>query len=306
MVHAGVIARTKYPDVGKGVFSIPNQRYCKELEDVISVAKNKSYLLPCEYQLKMLNFYINELKYNNQWNNNDLIYWFAYNDERSDSLFNSNVGIPRFTNETLKGFSSLNLKNPFLYECTIGIGLSMGNNPRLTKYGWMNTYNSGATQGVWIQTNWATNNGINYTQNSARISFAVNSYNDNVIGTIGFAGNGGTSNVIISMATGDLRWRLNDNTTTATATALTKRSGLHSVNRSASNAVQWYLDGTSIATKTTVSSALNSNILRILTQGTTNTLNQPIEFLMVGSSYTQQQHATQLQIYNYFKNRLLY
>ncbi len=295
---------------GSGHFHISDPyKYCRELDLVIQVAKSKGYQLPTDYQLRMLNFYIEELKSNGLFFNNDLLYWFGYNSLLTDVEYNSNTNIPNFTAQNIKDFTRLNIVNPLRNELTIGVGLSMGNNPRLTKFGWQNSYNTGATQGVWLSTGWASNQGVNYTQNNARITIGVSQYNDNVAGTFAMSGNGsgGTlSNIFMQWVNGDFRWRLNDNTTTASAVALTTKRGLHSINRSASNAVQWYVNGVSTATKTTASSVVNANILTILTAVGINTFNQPIDYFKVGSSYTASQQLIETQIYNYMRSKLGY
>lgn len=317
MVEAGVIARTKYPNVGKGVFSIPNQRYCKELEDVIAVANSKGYLLPTDYQLRMLNVYINELKLNRIWSKSDIHYVFGYGGANSIyPALTFGAGEP-YRRNNLGDFSKLNLINPNQFELTRGTNGATNklSYPYHSTLGWKIGIGAANDTG-YLDTGWIIGvNNVKYTLNDAGISFYMSTFdegtgNDTITGFSDSVA-GRTTTIVPSNGT-NILVRINTSGAGANAISNTTSQGYYIVERTASNLTTVYKNGVSIGTTARASLSLaNTYPVYILSQNNTGTssgawLKNPLSFIRYGASLGATLQKTDYEIFTAFRTKLGY
>jgi len=159
-------------NVNHGAFSIPLARYCRELEDVIAVAKSKGYKLPTHFQLKIISNLINELKSNGIFSRYDVIYITGLNSLHSRPNNYPNVGIVSdvLFMDTIADFTTLNIKNPLLFQLIRYSGTRAL--PYYSDIGWNNRFGlaSGGQSG-YFDTQWIPGtHGVNWTRNDAGAS----------------------------------------------------------------------------------------------------------------------------------------
>lgn len=155
----------------------------------------------------------------------------------------------------------------------------------------------------YINTNFTpSTDGVNYTQNSACMGAYLNAGTDTAVSgpnSIGFSSNSNTRQSRIEpwrSATGGatVRVRMNDAAATTVGTIAT-RFGLTASNRSASNAVQVYRNGSSIGTSAVTSAALGTIDAYILGFNDAGLLNGQNDnrcaAAFVGGSLTSTEHA---------------
>jgi len=266
MIHTASTYPTTLPKTSRGssYFHIVDPyKYCSELDLVIAVAKSKGYVLPTDYQLRMLNFYINEQKSNRIWELRDLVYVHGFN-----TLLNDGRGIGNPNKEsqrsTIENFTKLNFKSPLQYELTrtTVIDASSARFPYLGATGWGN----GNGTNSYLSTGWTQANGINWQQNSASFSVYV-ANNTNNIETAGEC-LGSIDTVAARCQLRFIPWRA-DNTAgiriNKTSGGLPTPIGTTTTNigywhgdRSASNLTTLFKDGISIGTVATASATMLS------------------------------------------------
>jgi hypothetical protein len=264
--------------VNSGVFSIVNRRYCKELEDVIAVAKSKCYQLPTDYQLRVINFCINEKKSNGILERLDLFYLMGLNSLIVQDSFNTNL--VRLRSDSLKlestifPFCSLNIKNPISNQLTKEQGTTAQQGITSTRFG-LRCNGSGSTNWAALNTNWSPSEGINYTQNNAHFSLLIN-------GDFPVTANGGNrclgirngsspthTSVLLNFQTStSFAGHINRgaNSTITFSSGMTNGYGQYVLERTASNLVTAYKNGTSVGTNTGASGALPSDRFYLFTE----------------------------------------
>jgi len=243
-------------------------KYCRELDIVIRTTKAHGYYLPTDYQLRIVNTLINELKSNVIYQSYDLFYFFGYSHE--SSYHQSTLDSQRVRNNTslVTDFSLLNFINPFLFKA-LPVNPAI-NLPKIMhcrngwKTGFNNTGMAGNSTGYlntgWIakdhKVNWAQNNagGFGYWANwddaganSSYLGGASDTTNSRTFWRFQPATSSNTASGIINAATSN---------TTYVASGVTTCYGFHRLERTASNLSTYYKNGSSFGTSTQVSSSI--------------------------------------------------
>jgi len=292
--------------VNSGVFSIPS-KFCKEVEDAILVAKYLGYQLPTDYQLRMLSFYINEQKLNGIWERADLVYLFGYNNLLQNDIdkISDVTEIMREQNDFK--FCDINLKNPSKYlgqrviissnvnchHTNRGLFKAIGTNENLP-----NEYLTGydpSIDAVHFELNSASvtafigfgEDGLNASNNSTIPAGIV----DNVVNTgIRFNTWNGVNN---------RSGVLNNVTPENYGSASSNQNGYHHFERTASNALAWYLNSVSVQTRTGASTAIQAGEVRLVRR-----FSNTLTFFRLGASLGSTLQKIDYQIFTEFKTKL--
>jgi len=253
--------------VNSGVFSITPGRYCKEVENIIEIAKYKGYRLPTDYQLRMLNFYINEQKLNGIWVKRDFVYMFGYNSlfTRYGKHENTSAGELNL----LDSFTLIDLKKPTRSATLVQTDQS----PFFNEIGVKN--NSSIVADGYIDTNYyPTTDAINWTQDNASFCVYVSNRGTQVGGggeqIIGLRDSGVTRRICslnirtaTDTTTGNLNRSNDGGEATFVAAGVSEVAGFHSLDRTASNLTTYYKNGASAGTSAQASGTFNSSTLSI-------------------------------------------
>jgi hypothetical protein len=303
--------------VNSGVFGIVTGKYCKEVEDVIAVAKSKGYLIPSDFSLRIVSDCINELKSAGIWQYKDLLYWFSYNQlamQNTTPIANQ----PFYPKSFVSEFTYLNYINPKLYECT-RLGNAIYPQPVITNKGWKNFAPIGNI-GI-LDTNWvAKDNAIKYSRNSASFCFFIPEELNDITGSAtsyitGFRDgtNVRASEINPYNGTANVAGFINDlnpgNINIGASNSNPKKNGYYCVERSASNLVTAYKDGVSIGTSTRASQTLLSAISLGVAgtkreAGNTTTFDSPTGYFSCGSHLGATLQKTEYEIIRNAFNRL--
>jgi hypothetical protein len=307
--------QSKLTQRGSSHFHISDPyKYCKELDDVIAVAKSKGYMLCTDYQLRCLNEYIQEQKINGIWELTDFAYMFGYGGV-------NNLGNRESLPSTLTGsieqnlrFTYLNLKDPTRFELFRTVnGASNRNYPYQTPEGLKTGTGAAADYGYLTMPVLLGSDTVNYSQNNAAFSIFLSS---NVVdyptlinaicfgkqeasGTISFVASNGTASLI----------RINTSGAGANQISNSFYHGYFVGDRSASNLTTLYRDGVSLGTTTRVSVALSSTIYpEILRLAGSSSVYRgfPIGILKLSASLGSSLQKTDYEIFTQFRTKLGY
>jgi hypothetical protein len=295
--------------VNSGVFGIVTGKFCKEVEYCIAVAKSKGYVLPTDYQLRMLSYYINELKSNSIWSAFDLFYLFSYN----SLLSNNNVkgtAVGNMLNDfNIGNFTKINLIEPDKYELQREDFSSPAGawNPYYSKIGWDNSTNV-SSGGKYFNTLWNPALALKYSQNDAAITGFVENYNDRAACKIGgVQPSSGARGHIQLQANGTWTGSINSTANQNYSTGNASNIGYHHVQRTASNLTTWYHNNSSVGTSTAASSTPPTDNFLILYNGNggfSTVALMPVGLFRVGASLTEKQRKTDYELYINFRTQL--
>jgi hypothetical protein len=310
--------------INSAVFSINNGKYCERLQNVIAHALSKGYILPTQYQLRCINFLLNELEYNKIIETYDLLYILGFNSLRSYNRkyipAEFNVGRPYIIDTTIK-FASINYINPNKNEL-IRIQGSRDNYPYYGPKGIVGN-SSGISN---IFSGWNTQflfgvDNIKWIQNNAGFSFYA-AYDLDEAGTgnnwvCGLRDSVNLRTYIRCTRLNGTNFQFNINATTTTlaniANTNLQKLGWFRIERSASNLSTLYIDGNQIGTATQASGTLipTTHPLILQSYSTDGTLSgasmvSPLSYYALGSHIGLTLQKTEFQIFTEFRNRLNY
>lgn len=309
MIHSGVHIGTnsKLFQRGSGHFHIIDQyKYCKELDLVIQVANSKGYQLPTDYQLRCLNVLINERISNGIWAKRDLSYVFGYGDitgfgDNSRSL--PNLTLINQYNTLKYGFPQLNLKSPLQYQA-IPVP-SAGIYHVITKNGFCKVATSSDANYLEITFNPSTN-AVKYTLNDCSVSSYLSNEYAGIIASTQPSGvfghlTDGTNFVRFNpyngstLRNGALNTTAFDNYGTPSTTA-----GYHHFERTSSTALNWFVNGISVQTRSRTTSAIpNVSTIRL-----SERLTSTISSFDLGGSLGSTLQKIDYEIFTQFRSKL--
>lgn len=301
-----------------GAFGIIVGDYCTELKDVLSVAKSKGYDTPTKFQLLMIDFLLKELKASGVFRLYDCLYVSGLNSSKSQISRSTNsefINDP-YNPNTLIAFSTINIKNPLQFNCTI---INGGDN-RLPLYTARGIKSVSLTGNPGLDTGYVPKDltGANWTQNNAGF-FCYVADNDNksttnmlVAGSrdtvnnrsyLAFAPNfGGQITGQINVTTGGV----------SNFGAITNSNGFFRLERTASNLTTCYLNSVSTGTNAGASSTLLATtsmyiLARNIDGAVSNTWrNNPISFIGFGASLGSTLQKIEYEIFTQFRTKLGY
>lgn len=261
-------------------------KYCRELDLVIRVAKAKGYTIPPDYQLRMVNIFLNEGK--ELFERYEACYFFGYNLDYYNTFQDSISNILYGT--SFEKFTLLNLCNPLQYEAVRVNQTTVSNNPYLSKNGWMHTSN-GSTDGA-IDTGYNTATATKWARNDAGLSIYCSKQNETETAGGGIGYTDSTNNrrsALNPNVAGSVAGRINGTNANSTYGANTSRFGMTRLERTASNLTTGYRLGVSNGTNTNASQTLTSNLsISIIGLTTPTTYNgpfrTPIGFAAMGAA----------------------
>lgn len=265
-IQNGIRVGKKYPDVGHGVFSIPNLKFSKELENVISVANSRAYELPTKYQLKIIDNHINELIANKIWSKLDSFFIFGTGSLRSYYNGFTSIGSANGLNRVLQ-FNLIDLKNPN----RIAALTQVDNSPWMNQAGLQN--NTNIVADGHLNTNYYPGaSGNNWQQNNASFCVTISRLGDqsanNTNGQqiVSLTDSGAARRVAsfvprstTDTTTGNINRSNNGAEVTFIAAGVSEQGGNHSLDRTASNLTTYYKDGASVATSAQASGTVPNN-----------------------------------------------
>lgn len=254
------------PDISGGM-AISNGKYCKELEAVIRAAKRKGYQLPTDFQLRMLNFYIQEQISNSIWDKRDSVFMFGYNSLFTHyNNFGDVINSPEFGRRQMR-FSLVDLKQP---NRVVSL-MSTDGTPFWNKAGIQN--NNTVVASGYIDTGYCPNtSGNKWLQNDASFCFYLSKLGGQAADSsmIPFGIRDTTNSRRIASLqvriSGDITLgnlnRSNDAAnSTFVASGVTEWAGYHSLDRTASNLTTYYKNGESAGTSAQASGTFNGSTL---------------------------------------------
>lgn len=276
----GISPNEKRPINIQSGITISVNRYCKEVEELIRVAKLNNYILPADYQLRVLSNTINELKSAGIWTLYDVAYAFGYNslykyanaieydDDGLNILFPTAAVAAERPRSLFEQFTFLNLKNPLLYQCSYIKGPARPNYPFYSEKGWCSGNTGGGTDFGGLSTNWvAKDNGVNWTQNNAGMFCYLAKDNDIAasycIGDLDSVNTRTSIRLMPYGGSGQVVGIINGNNTTRTyvsAGGVSTAKGFHRLERTSSTLSTYYRDGTSLGTSAGASASMLSTL----------------------------------------------
>jgi hypothetical protein len=303
-----------------GVFSIPLRKYCVEVENIINVAKSKGYLLPTDYQLRCLNFLINELKLTGIFQTYDIAYVYGYdslekyaNKEATGNVLFSSTG--ELKRSLFEPFTLLNIVNPARFEASIVRSPTRNNYPWMNELGW-SMGRSGIDFGG-IDTGWiAKDHAVKWTQNNAGGFIYTHPYlestNNSSFGVQDTTVNRTTISLLTNSSTNSVVGRINGvntNRTYVAAGGVSNGSGHHRLERTGASASQYYRDGIQLGSSTGASATMDGTYSVWMGGFSSNGLRQscnvaPISFGGLGAALGVSMVKLEYDIFTEFRNRL--